>query len=275
MGARVMSGLDTVTNIFKGMMRPVVSAVGTVGKYALPPVAGLSAGLDIADIAHEYDKPADQRDLTKMALKGTSALGGALSMFPPTALVGIPLSLGATAAQAYRDDPEYFKQKIKAGEIGSSAMPHKVNPIDFENAEGNLAMANAFFEFLSAKLPISRLQRDLTDSTVLRNVGTPLAHVLISLNSLQRGLSKLELNNSKIQQDLEDNWVVIAEAIQTVLRREAYPKPYEALKDLTRHHGKIDQPVFHNFIDGLAVSDAIKAELKLISPFNFVGRDEN
>jgi adenylosuccinate lyase len=169
----------------------------------------------------------------------------------------------------------YFKQKIKAGEIGSSAMPHKVNPIDFENAEGNLAMANAFFEFLSAKLPISRLQRDLTDSTVLRNVGTPLAHVVISLNSLQRGLGKLELNNSKIQQDLEDNWVVIAEAIQTVLRREAFPKPYEALKDLTRHHGKIDQAVFHAFIDGLAVSDAIKAELKLISPFNFVGRDEN
>ena len=169
----------------------------------------------------------------------------------------------------------YFKQKIKAGEIGSSAMPHKVNPIDFENAEGNLAMANAFFEFLSAKLPISRLQRDLTDSTVLRNVGTPLAHVVISLNSLQRGLGKLELNNSKIQQDLEDNWVVIAEAIQTVLRREAFPKPYEALKDLTRHHGKIDQAVFHAFIDGLAVSDAIKAELKLISPFNFTGRDEN
>ncbi|MCZ2478699.1 adenylosuccinate lyase [Aquirufa nivalisilvae] len=169
----------------------------------------------------------------------------------------------------------YFKQKIKAGEIGSSAMPHKVNPIDFENAEGNLAIANALLEFLSAKLPISRLQRDLTDSTVLRNVGTPLAHILISLTSLQRGLGKLELNESKIHQDLEENWVVIAEAIQTVLRRESYPKPYEALKELTRHHGKIDQAVFQRFIQGLAVSDAIKAELLLISPFNFVGRDEN
>lgn len=169
----------------------------------------------------------------------------------------------------------YFKQKIKAGEIGSSAMPHKVNPIDFENAEGNLAIANALLEFLSAKLPISRLQRDLTDSTVLRNVGTPLAHILISLTSLQRGLGKLELNESKIHQDLEENWVVIAEAIQTVLRRESYPKPYEALKELTRHHGKIDQAAFQQFIHGLAVSDAIKAELLLISPFNFVGRDEN
>ncbi|RXK51006.1 adenylosuccinate lyase [Aquirufa rosea] len=169
----------------------------------------------------------------------------------------------------------YFKQKIKAGEIGSSAMPHKVNPIDFENAEGNLAIANALLEFLSAKLPISRLQRDLTDSTVLRNVGTPLAHILISLTSLQRGLGKLELNEVKIHQDLEENWVVIAEAIQTVLRRESYPKPYEALKELTRHHGKIDQQVFHDFIQGLAVSDAVKAELLVISPFNFVGRDEN
>ncbi|MHA8087671.1 adenylosuccinate lyase [Aquirufa sp. Wall-65K1] len=169
----------------------------------------------------------------------------------------------------------YFKQKIKAGEIGSSAMPHKVNPIDFENAEGNLAIANALLEFLSAKLPISRLQRDLTDSTVLRNVGTPLSHILISLSSLQRGLGKLELNESKIHQDLEENWVVIAEAIQTVLRRESYPKPYEALKELTRHHGKIDQGVFQQFIQGLEVSEAIKAELLLISPFNFVGRDEN
>jgi adenylosuccinate lyase len=169
----------------------------------------------------------------------------------------------------------YFKQKIKEGEIGSSAMPHKVNPIDFENAEGNLSFSNAHFEFLSAKLPISRLQRDLTDSTVLRNVGMPLAHTLIALHSLQKGLGKLELNQAKITQDLEDNWVVIAEAIQTVLRRESYPKPYEALKDLTRHHGKIDQAVFHQFIDGLAVSESIKNELKLISPFNFVGRDEN
>lgn len=170
---------------------------------------------------------------------------------------------------------DYFKQEIKKGEIGSSAMPHKVNPIDFENAEGNLAFSNATFEFLSAKLPISRLQRDLTDSTVLRNVGMPLAHTLIALNSLQKGLGKLELNESKITHDLEENWVVIAEAIQTVLRRESYPKPYEALKDLTRHHGKIDQTVFHQFIDDLAVSEAIKNELKLISPFNFVGRDEN
>ena len=169
----------------------------------------------------------------------------------------------------------YFKQKIKEGEMGSSAMPHKVNPIDFENAEGNLSFSNATFEFLSAKLPISRLQRDLTDSTVLRNVGMPLAHTLIALNSLQKGLGKLELNQSKITQDLEDNWVVIAEAIQTVLRRESYPKPYEALKDLTRHHGKIDQTVFHQFIDGLAVNELIKNELKLISPFNFVGRNEN
>ncbi len=168
----------------------------------------------------------------------------------------------------------YFKQKIMAGEIGSSAMPHKVNPIDFENAEGNFAIANALFEFLSAKLPISRLQRDLTDSTVLRNVGVPLGHTLIALNSLLRGLGKLELNEGKIQQDLSDNWVVIAEAIQTVLRRESYPKPYEALKELTRHHGKIDQTVFHTFIDGLALNDIIKAELKEISPFNFVGRDE-
>ena len=169
----------------------------------------------------------------------------------------------------------YFTQKVVANEVGSSAMPHKVNPIDFENAEGNLAFSNATFEFLSAKLPISRLQRDLTDSTVLRNVGMPLAHTLIALNSLQKGLGKLELNESKITHDLEENWVVIAEAIQTVLRRESYPKPYEALKDLTRHHGKIDQTVFHQFIDGLAVSEAIKIELKLISPFNFVGRDEN
>ncbi len=165
----------------------------------------------------------------------------------------------------------YFKQKIKAGEIGSSAMPHKVNPIDFENAEGNLATANALFEFLSSKLPISRLQRDLTDSTVLRNVGVPLAHTLIALNSLKKGIGKLELNQSAIDQDLNDNYVVIAEAIQTVLRREAYPQPYEALKDLTRNNQKIDKAVFDRFIDDLGVSDAIKTELKQITPFNYVG----
>lgn len=165
----------------------------------------------------------------------------------------------------------YFKQKIKAGEIGSSAMPHKVNPIDFENAEGNLATANALFEFLSAKLPISRLQRDLTDSTVLRNIGVPLAHTLIALNSLKKGIGKLELNQMAIDQDLQDNYVVIAEAIQTILRREAYPQPYEALKDLTRNNQKIDKAVFDLFIDNLAVSDAIKAELKQITPFNYVG----
>ncbi|RVU25925.1 adenylosuccinate lyase [Sandaracinomonas limnophila] len=165
----------------------------------------------------------------------------------------------------------YFKQKIKAGEIGSSAMPHKVNPIDFENAEGNLATANALFEFLSSKLPVSRLQRDLTDSTVLRNVGVPLAHTLIAINSLKKGLGKLELNPSAIEQDLQDNYVVIAEAIQTVLRREAYPQPYEALKDLTRNNQKIDKAVFDRFIDDLGVSEAIKTELKQITPFNYVG----
>lgn len=165
----------------------------------------------------------------------------------------------------------YFKQKIKAGEIGSSAMPHKVNPIDFENAEGNLATANALFEFLAAKLPISRLQRDLTDSTVLRNLGVPLAHTLIALNSLKKGIGKLELNQKAIDQDLQDNYVVIAEAIQTILRREAYPQPYEALKDLTRNNQKIDKAVFDQFIDNLAVSEAIKAELKQITPFNYVG----
>ncbi len=165
----------------------------------------------------------------------------------------------------------YFKQKIKAGEIGSSAMPHKVNPIDFENAEGNLATANALFEFLSSKLPVSRLQRDLTDSTVLRNVGVPMAHTLIALNSLKKGIGKLELNQSAVDADLNDNYVVIAEAIQTVLRREAYPQPYEALKDLTRNNQKIDKAVFDAFIDRLDVSDAIKAELKQITPFNYVG----
>lgn len=165
----------------------------------------------------------------------------------------------------------YFKQKIKAGEIGSSAMPHKVNPIDFENAEGNLGIANALLEHLAAKLPISRLQRDLTDSTVLRVIGVPLAHMLISLESLNKGLGKLELNKQAIDADLEENWAVVAEAIQTVLRREGYPKPYEALKDLTRTNEKITEVSIKKFIDGLQVSDTIKAELKSISPFNYTG----
>lgn len=166
---------------------------------------------------------------------------------------------------------EYFKQKIKEGEVGSSAMPHKVNPIDFENSEGNLGIANALFEHLAAKLPVSRLQRDLTDSTVLRNIGVPFAHTAIAINALQRGLSKLELNVAALEKDLENNWAVVAEAIQTVLRREAYPQPYEALKALTRKNEKITQNSIHEFIDNLGVSAEIKAELKLISPFNYVG----
>jgi adenylosuccinate lyase len=166
---------------------------------------------------------------------------------------------------------DYFKQKLKEGEIGSSAMPHKVNPIDFENAEGNLGISNAIFEHLSAKLPISRLQRDLTDSTVLRNVGVPFAHTLIAYTSLQKGLDKLVLNEDKIKQDLEDNWAVVAEAIQTVLRRENYPKPYEALKALTRTHEKITQKTIHLFIDGLDVSEQVKSELRIITPHNYTG----
>ncbi|MDF2157209.1 adenylosuccinate lyase [Algoriphagus sp. CAU 1675] len=165
----------------------------------------------------------------------------------------------------------YFKQKIKAGEIGSSAMPHKVNPIDFENAEGNLGIANALLEHLAAKLPISRLQRDLTDSTVLRVIGVPLAHMLISLESLKKGLGKLELNQAAIDEDLEENWAVVAEAIQTILRREGFPKPYEALKDLTRTNEKITQKSIATFIDGLPISDVLKGELKAISPFNYTG----
>ena len=166
---------------------------------------------------------------------------------------------------------DYFKQKLKKGEVGSSAMPHKVNPIDFENAEGNLGVANALFEHLSNKLPVSRLQRDLTDSTVLRNIGVPVAHCLIALRSLEKGLSKLVLNNEKIYQDLEDNWAVVAEAIQTVLRREKYPNPYEALKDLTRGNNKIDKASIHKFIDSLKVSAKVKKELKAISPHNYTG----
>ena len=165
----------------------------------------------------------------------------------------------------------YFKQKIKAGEVGSSAMPHKVNPIDFENAEGNLGIANALLEHLAAKLPISRLQRDLTDSTVLRVVGVPLAHMLISLESLQKGLGKLELNRAAIDDDLEENWAVVAEAIQTILRREGFPKPYEALRDLTRTNSKITQASLTEFIEGLAISTDLKTELKAITPFTYTG----
>jgi adenylosuccinate lyase len=165
----------------------------------------------------------------------------------------------------------YFKQKIKEGEIGSSAMPHKVNPIDFENAEGNAGLANAYFEFFASKLPISRLQRDLTDSTVLRNVGVPMSHSLITINSTLRGLDKLLLNKEAIAADLDNNWAVVAEAIQTVLRREAYPNPYEALKDLTRTNQKITATTMADFIDGLDVSTALKTELKAITPFNYTG----
>ncbi len=166
---------------------------------------------------------------------------------------------------------DYFKQKIKAGEVGSSAMPHKVNPIDFENSEGNLGVANALLEHLAAKLPISRLQRDLTDSTVLRNLGVPLAHMLIALKSLSKGLGKLILNAGAIRADLEDNWAVVAEAIQTILRREGYPKPYEALKDLTRTHAKMNRETIAQFIESLDVSDAVKDELRKITPDSYTG----
>jgi len=166
---------------------------------------------------------------------------------------------------------DYFKQIIVKGEIGSSAMPHKVNPIDFENGEGNLGMANAIFGHLSSKLPLSRLQRDLTDSTVIRNTGVAMAHSLIAYKSVKKGLSKLIVNREKINADLEDNWVVVAEAIQTVLRREGYPRPYEALLDLTRTNEKVTEAVIHRFIDTLDISDAVKNELKAISPFNYTG----
>jgi len=165
----------------------------------------------------------------------------------------------------------YFKQRIKEGEVGSSAMPHKVNPIDFENSEGNLGIANALFEHFSAKLPISRLQRDLTDSTVLRNVGIPIAHTLIALKSTLKGLDKLELNNDAIKADLEDNWAVVAEAIQTILRREGYPKPYEALKALTRKNEKITAITIRSFVKELKVTDSVKKELLSITPFNYTG----
>jgi adenylosuccinate lyase len=166
---------------------------------------------------------------------------------------------------------DYFKQKIKAGEVGSSAMPHKVNPIDFENSEGNLGLANAMFEHLSAKLPISRLQRDLTDSTVLRNIGVPLAHTVIAFKATLKGLGKLILNENKVQNDLENNWAVVAEAIQTVLRREGFPKPYEALKDLTRTNTGINADTISSFVDTLNISDEVKAELKCISPQSYTG----
>ncbi len=166
---------------------------------------------------------------------------------------------------------EYFKQKIKAGEIGSSAMPHKVNPIDFENSEGNLGLANAIFEHLSAKLPLSRLQRDLTDSTVLRNIGVPFGHTLIAFEATLKGLNKLLLNEPKFAEDLDKNWAVVAEAIQTILRRESYPNPYEALKELTRTNSVIDKNAIHTFIKTLNISESIKEELLQITPSNFVG----
>lgn len=166
---------------------------------------------------------------------------------------------------------EYFRQKTRKGEVGSSAMPHKVNPIDFENAEGNLGIANALFEHFSAKLPISRLQRDLTDSTVIRNIGIPLSHTMISLNSINKGLSKLVLNEDAIRADLDRNWAVVAEAIQTILRRENYPQPYEALKELTRGKSTIDKKTIHEFIATLKVKATVKAELKRITPFNYTG----
>lgn len=166
---------------------------------------------------------------------------------------------------------DYFKQKIKAGEVGSSAMPHKVNPIDFENAEGNLGVANALFEHLAAKLPVSRLQRDLTDSTVLRNIGVPIAHTLLSLKSIEKGLGKLLVNREKINADLSNNWAVVAEAIQTVLRREGYPNPYEALKALTRTNEAITEASIADFITQLDVAEEVKAELRAITPFNYTG----
>ena len=166
---------------------------------------------------------------------------------------------------------QYFGQKTVKGEVGSSAMPHKVNPIDFENAEGNLGLANAIFEHLSSKLPVSRLQRDLTDSTVLRNIGLPFSHTILSFRSIERGLNKLVLNDQKIHDDLDKNWAVVAEAIQTILRREKYPNPYEALKELTRGKKMIDKGVIHKFIDSLKVTAALKKELKSITPHNYTG----
>jgi adenylosuccinate lyase len=166
---------------------------------------------------------------------------------------------------------DYFKQKINEKEVGSSAMPHKVNPIDFENSEGNLGIANAVFEFLASKLPVSRLQRDLTDSTVLRNIGVPFGHTLIGLQSTLKGLGKLVVNTTKIEDDLNANWAVIAEAIQTILRKEGYPNPYEALKELTRTNRTIDKTVIQSFIEQLEVDQEVKTKLKTITPFNYTG----
>ena len=168
---------------------------------------------------------------------------------------------------------DYFKQKVIAGEVGSSAMPHKVNPIDFENAEGNFGIANALFNHLAQKLPISRLQRDLTDSTVLRNIGSPMGHTLIGFKSTLKGIGKLLLNEAKLESDLEANWIVTAEAIQNILRREHFDKPYEALKALTRGKAHISQADIHAFIDSLAINDQLKDELKTISPYNYVGKN--
>jgi adenylosuccinate lyase len=166
---------------------------------------------------------------------------------------------------------DYFRQKIRKGEVGSSAMPHKVNPIDFENAEGNLGFANAIFTHMAEKLPVSRLQRDLTDSTVIRNIGVPVAHSLIAINSLLKGFSKLFLNEEKIREDLENNWAVVAEAIQTILRREGFSKPYEALLSLTRTNEKITRDAIVQFIESLDVSENVKEELRAITPFNYTG----
>ena len=166
---------------------------------------------------------------------------------------------------------DYFKQKIKAGEVGSSAMPHKVNPIDYENSEGNLGIANAILQFLAQKLPVSRLQRDLTDSTVLRNIGVPFGHSVIAIQSTLKGLRKLILHEEKLQEDLDNTWAVVAEAIQTILRREAYPHPYEALKALTRTNKHMTEETIHEFIQGLNVSDSVKAELMAITPSNYTG----
>lgn len=167
---------------------------------------------------------------------------------------------------------DYFRQRTVKGEVGSSAMPHKVNPIDFENAEGNLGLANAIFTHLADKLPVSRLQRDLTDSTVLRNIGVPVAHTVIAFKAIEKGLGKLLLNEAKLQADLDNNWMVVAEAIQNILRREGYPQPYEALKELTRGKERVTQQDLHAFIDGLAIAEAIKVELKAVSPHNYVGK---
>jgi adenylosuccinate lyase len=169
---------------------------------------------------------------------------------------------------------DYFKQTIKPGEVGSSAMPHKVNPIDFENAEGNLGFANAMFNHFAEKLPISRLQRDLSDSTVLRNTGVPFAHTLIAIKSLKKGLSKLRVQEDKISSDLSKNWMVVAEAIQTILRREGFPKPYEALKDLTRGVSNVTEIEIHRFIGTLQISEEVKMELLKITPFNYTGKAE-